>query len=149
METKLIRCIEVGRSQSGQPIIHILAANADGIEIYADDKDFVTIPQVFYKCDRLKETCVRKYKGKCDSMCHNTSDIRHAKNFEKASDGSYFETDNEGEWIPIKGALYKCEKCGYQSRKTVGGRPYYHYCPMCGQKKPATFKDFSPEQEGK
>lgn len=95
METKLIRCIEVGRSQAGQPIIHILAHNADGIEIYADDKDFVTIPKVFYKCDQTKDKCKAKSETYCQTfgLCHHTTEIDHAANFSKDEYGNYWEDE--------------------------------------------------------
>lgn len=144
METKLIRCIEVGRSQSGQPIIHILAANADGIEIYADDKDFVKLPMVFYECDREKPGCSEK----CDGLCTHTADLSHASNFEyDKTNEAFWENRNNGKWIQLEGGSYKCSRCGYQAKKTVMGRPYYHYCPMCGQRKPETYKDFIVEDE--
>ena len=103
--------------------------------------------EIFYKCDQKRQACgPNKHCG----LCYYTTDITNAANFQYDPESKVFQekiSDDNGEWIQLEGGAYKCSRCGYQAKKTVMGRPYYHYCPMCGQRKPETYKDFIVEEE--
>lgn len=45
--------------------------------------------KIYYLCDRCDKNCHR-----CCEYCYHTSNIDNSKNFEKTSEGVYFEKEN-------------------------------------------------------
>ena len=56
--------------------------------------------KVFFLCDGEKEDCKKTccYKNTDDTPCKRTSDINHAKNFEKMRHGGYREKEDGKTW---------------------------------------------------
>lgn len=56
--------------------------------------------KIYFLCDGEKEDCKRTYcyKNTDDTPCKRTSDINHAKNFEKMPHGGYREKEDGKTW---------------------------------------------------
>lgn len=56
--------------------------------------------KIYFLCDGEKEDCKRTYcyKNTDDEPCKRTSDINHAKNFEKMRYGGYREKEDGKTW---------------------------------------------------